>query len=118
LPPGRLAVSRKPDGDVGSILYAGSMTIGGIARAKLGAAEAEVWMESSAFGVLADAANAPLRVCSSDAPKIGVGRTDPNQAKAGSAPSFPPHPRSAPIWLPVRTARFRSRAPPGPGVSA
>lgn len=59
-------------------LYAGSMTDGGIVRAKPGAKDAETWIKPgsfdtrSTFGVLADEANGLLWVCSNDATPLGV----------------------------------------------
>ncbi|WP_261405052.1 SMP-30/gluconolactonase/LRE family protein [Chenggangzhangella methanolivorans] len=59
-------------------LYAGSLTHGGIVRAKPGSAEAEVWIKPGAFGtrstfgVLADEANGLLWVCSNDASQLGA----------------------------------------------
>ncbi|TGN46386.1 hypothetical protein E4L95_19525 [Paracoccus liaowanqingii] len=55
------------------VLYTGSMTHGGIARATPGSSEAEIWLQPgvfdtrSIFGVLADDARELLWVCSNDA---------------------------------------------------
>jgi sugar lactone lactonase YvrE len=73
-------------------LYAGSMTHGGIVRAKPGASEAEVWLEPGAFdtrstfGVLADDANGLLWVCSNDATMIGV--EGPNKVEGSFVKAF------------------------------
>ncbi|WP_395664835.1 hypothetical protein [Methylocella sp.] len=59
-------------------LYAGSLTKGGIVRARPGSSEAEVWIPSGAFGtrstfgVLADETRGTLWACSNDATPIGV----------------------------------------------
>jgi sugar lactone lactonase YvrE len=59
-------------------LFAGSLTHGGVVRAKPGSAQAEVWIKPGAFGtrstfgVLADEANGPLWVCSNDASQLGA----------------------------------------------
>jgi sugar lactone lactonase YvrE len=59
-------------------LYAGSLTNGGVVRAKPGSTEAEVWIKPGAFGtrstfgVLADEANGLLWVCSNDASRLGA----------------------------------------------
>ncbi|MDR6293782.1 sugar lactone lactonase YvrE [Inquilinus ginsengisoli] len=61
-----------------STLYAGSLTNGGVVRAKPGSTEAEVWIKPGAFGtrstfgVLADEANGLLWVCSNDASRLGA----------------------------------------------
>jgi len=73
-------------------LYAGSMTNGGIVRAKPGSAVAEVWIEPGAFGtrstfgVLADDVNGLLWVCSNDASMIGV--EGPNKVEGSFVKGF------------------------------
>jgi streptogramin lyase len=59
-------------------LYAGSLTNGGVVRAKPESTEAEVWIKPGAFGtrstfgVLADEASGMLWVCSNDASRLGA----------------------------------------------
>lgn len=73
-------------------LYAGSLTHGGIVRARPGASEAEVWIEPGAFGtrstfgVLADDAKGLLWVCSNDATMIGV--KGPNEIEGSFVKGF------------------------------
>lgn len=73
-------------------LYAGSLTNGGVVRAKPGAKEAEVWIKPGAFGtrstfgVLADDANGLLWVCSNDASMLGA--KGPNDIEGSFVKSF------------------------------
>lgn len=73
-------------------LYAGSLTNGGIVRAKPGSSEAEVWIKPGAFGtrstfgVLADEANGMLWVCSNDASMLGA--KGPNEIEGSFVKGF------------------------------
>ncbi|GLK54489.1 sugar lactone lactonase YvrE [Methylopila capsulata] len=73
-------------------LYAGSLTNGGIVRAKPGSTAAEVWIKPGAFGtrstfgVLADEANGLLWVCSNDASQLGA--RGPNEVEGSFVKGF------------------------------
>lgn len=73
-------------------LYAGSLTNGGVVRARPGSAEAEVWIKPGAFGtrstfgVLADEANGLLWVCSNDASQLGA--KGPNDVEGSFVKGF------------------------------
>lgn len=73
-------------------LYAGSLTNGGIVRAKPGSSDAEVWIKPgtfgtrSTFGVLADEASGLLWVCSNDATPLGA--TGPNTIEGSFVKGF------------------------------
>lgn len=72
--------------------YAGSLTHGGVVRARPGSKEAEVWIKPgsfgtrSTFGVLADEANQLLWVCSNDASMLGA--KGPNDVKGSFVKGF------------------------------
>jgi sugar lactone lactonase YvrE len=73
-------------------LYAGSLTNGGVVRAKPGSTKAEVWIKPGAFGtrstfgVLADEARGLLWVCSNDASQLGT--KGPNEIEGSFVKGF------------------------------